>query len=459
MPFLQLQSKPYLSLDNNARQGISAFYDASKDDAMGNERRVGLELFADLGTGFPVDSVTEWETTGVCAAVSGGRLFKVIQNGTVTEITGAPMQTGSPAYDADFGSTLYLANGGRIVQWDGGTTATYIESPNAPVDTTHIGFVDQYLVALSNGSIDVSEAGDATDWQGYFFDAEASRDKTKAMMIGWREVVAFGGKTIEYFAATGIASDPFGRLEGTQTERGTIAAYSPAMVDNTWFFLDHERKVVRMVGRDPQIISLPIDRVLQKVGGASAARGFRLSPDGEDYYVLAFPDQTWAYDVKRDVWSQWSYFNNETGSREAFLGQSACYMRRWNKHLVGSRKDGKIYASSRDVYTDGGNPIVTEIWSGWENFGTDAWKTCPELRLKLRRGDGLPLVSPEPFIEVSYRDNGNTQWSTPRQVNLGQLGENEHIARVRQLGRYRTRQWRFRLAGNVPLVLVSAEVL
>lgn len=458
---LPLSEKPYLNIDETARVGIAAFIDAAKDDAMNNTRRPGLKTFVQVPTGKPIDSAYEWVTKGFLVVVSAGRIWQVKKDKTVQEITGATLSTGNPVTFADFGSTLYMANGGRIIKWSGGGTCEYLSDPDAPSSVTHLGIIDQYLVALSGDLVWFAEVAEPENWRGEFFSAESLKDTTRALHIGWREIALFGDASIEYWASSGSPSAPFQRLEGTQTERGIIAPYSIQKIDNTYFFLDDERKIIRLAGRDPQIISNPFDAEIQRMDVASDTRSMHIHCDGQTFYVLTFPTQkkTFAYDYKRDVWSQWSYWDNAGQQRLPFIGQTACYMRSWNMHFVGSRDNGTLYEASMKYTDDDSIPMVWEIHTGW--LGNSEWKIVSELVLQLKRGFGAALVQPEPFMEVSYRERNadpqdkNDGWSTPRMVNLGQLGEMDHIYRLFRLGRYRTRQYRFRCASSVPLVLMA----
>lgn len=466
---LPIDAKPYRNLDESAQVGIARFYDAGKDDAMGNERRPGLggpssNCIVDVGTGKPIDTVYEWEYQGWAVVISDGRIFKVLSNGAKTEITGATMAKGTPSTFADFGTSLYMANGGKIVKWTAtSSTCAYITDTDAPVRVSHIGFIDQYLVALDtdNDRIHFAEVNEPDNWLGEFFTAESLKDRAVALNIGWREITIFGSSSIEYWGDTGNQTAPFQRFEGANTERGTIAPHSVCKIDNTWFFLDQDRKVVRLAGRDPQVFSTPFDREIQLMDVVSDARGMHIHPGGDTYYVLTFPTEgrTFAYDYKRDVWGEWSYWNNVSGDRDAYLGQTVCYMRTWNRHLVGSRIDSKVYFASREYYQDGGNPMMWEIWTGWTGDGQ--WRSVAELIFRVRRGDVLAVG--DAVIELFYRNrNANpvaddSSWIGPKHINLRRLGEMDHITRLHRLGRCRTRQYRFRCASNVPVVLSSAE--
>jgi len=494
---LPVDAKPYRNLDDSERVGIAKYFDGGKTDGLGNNLRPGLggptsDYFSDLGVGHPVTTCYEWESQKINISVAGGRIFKVYKNGAKFECTGATLlDNGKQATFADFGTSLYLANGGRIVKVvHSSNTCSYVTDPDAPTSVTHIGFIDQYLIALSENTIYFAEIAEPDTWTGEFFQAESLPDKSNALHIGWREVTIFAPNSIEYWGTTTNPTAPFQRFEGANTERGTIAPYSVEKIDNTWFFLDQERKVVRLTGRDPQVISNPFDKEFQKIDVVEDAISLHERCNGETNYVLTFPTakRTFCYDYKRDSWSERSFWNNATGSRDAYLGLSSCYMRTWNKHLVGSRTDSKIYLVSKDYTSDAGNPIVWELWTGW--VGNGDWNHVPELRIYLRRGDGEPgsgvtialnpdgslMLNPDgsqaynpggspviPVLEVYYRDrNANLgandqHWVGPRHIDLGLLGEIDNLVRLHRLGRYRYRQYRFRCSSGVPIVLSGAE--
>ena len=461
MPFLPLQEKPFVNVDETSRRGIAKFTDAVKNDFMENLRRPGLQKWVNLGTNKPVDSVYEWLYQDVAVAVSAGKVYKIEQNGTTTRITGDTLFTGTPVSFASFGDTLFMANGGKILKWTfTNDTCSFIPDSDAPTSVTHIIFINQYLVALDTTqnaeAIYWSKVDDPTTWEGEFFSPELQPDKPNGLFTGWEEILISGESTLENWYNSGGAA-VFERLNSSNTERGTISPYTVQKIDNTYYFLDTERKVVRLEGRSPVVVSNPFDREFQELRTISDARGMQIIPNGEAYYVLTFPTEqkTYAYDYKRDAWYEWSYWNNTASDRENYLGQAAAYMRKWERQLIGSRKDSTIYRTSLNYYKDDTDTINTDIYTGWTNHNTDAWKHCHELRVKLRRGDGDAFDGK--VLEVWYRDNGEYEWKGPRHIDMGQLGEADHIVRLRRLGRYRTRQWRFRCAEPIAFHLISAE--
>ena len=75
------------------------------------------------------------------------------------------------------------------------------------------------------------------------------------------------------------------------------------------------------------------------------------------------------------------------------------------------------------------------------------------LRVHVKRGVGGLNTSSS--LLINYRDNGKTEWSSDKVIDLGIAGDNESYETFWNLKTYRKRQWRFRTTGQ--LLLVSAE--
>ena len=179
---------------------------------------------------------------------------------------------------------------------------------------------------------------------------------------------------------------------------------------------------------------------------------------GQTLYVINFPGagRTFAYNYKLDDWSEFSWWNDDTGKREAFLGSSSVYMESWRKTLIGSRKqDGKIYVANFDEKTDAGAPVRGEIVTGRIDWGTPSQKKeCELLVLTIKRGtSGL---TGDDSIYFQFADDGATQYGTLIEIKLGKAGDQLNRIEIPRLGDYFNRQWRFILP-SVDTLLVSAE--
>lgn len=438
---------------------IEDFIDADKDDFFNNKQRKGLALFTDLGTGEPVDGIFNPTDTGVAIAVSDGRLFKVEDNTIVTELTGAILNKYTPVKSADFPSQSFFCNNSQIIQWIyTNNTCLLIVDPSAPTDATHLGFLDQYLIALKANSqrYDWSEVGTPTSWLGEFASAESRPDRIVALITAFGEIFLPGTKTIEHHTDSGDPTAPFQRIPGTITERGSLSPYSFAQVDNSYIFLDEERRVIRLRGREPQIISNPFDSEFQNIETISDAIGIHFNAEGDTKYIITFPSEnkTYVYDYKLDFWGRWSLWDEETGIRNRWLGNCGVLIPSWKKYLVGSKDDGKIYVASGSYEDDAGNVKQTEIITGRIDWGTSNRKSSSKKRIKVKRGTGGLNTSQK--LIYNYRDNGKTKWSQDKIIDLGIAGDNEIYKTFRSLKTYRDRQYRYRITSG-DLLLVSAE--
>jgi hypothetical protein len=459
MPFLPLKEKPYKNVDSTGNSvAIEDFFDADKDDFYNNKKRKGLALFTDLGTGYPIDGIFNPIDTGVAVAVSDGRMFRILENQTFTEITGATLNKRVPVKMADFGDEGFFANKSRILQWVyTATTNSFITDPDAPTNVSHLGFLDQYLLALVVGSqrYEWSEVSDPIVWRGEFASAESRPDKIVALHTAFGEMLLPGTKTTEHHDTTLDPEAPFQRIPGTITERGSLSPYSLTQLDNSYMFLDEERRVIRLRGREPQVISNPFDSEFQDLQYVEDAIGIHYNVEGDTKYILTFPasDKTYVYDYKLDFWAPWSLWDEAKGVRNRWIGNCGVLVPEWKKYLVGSKEDGKIYEASGKYHDDDGNVIQSEIITGWIDWGTSYKKSCNMLRVHVKRGTGGLNTSSS--LLVNYRDNGKTEWSSDKLIDLGIAGDNESFETFWNLATYRKRQWRFRTTGE--LLLVSAE--
>jgi len=469
VPTLPIGEKLFANVDAIGNTvGVQSRIDVVLDDLGNNALRFRLAPFCDLGTGAQVDGVFRFQRQDFIAAVSGGRLFKIASDGTATEIPipGSSFELRRRVSMADYGDTAYFANGGKIIKWKlDEATAAPLASGNAPTNATHLAFFDQYLLAAVEDSQRFvwSDVGLPDVWLGEFATAAVRPDNLVGLYTAFGEIFAPGTETLEYWSDTGDAVTPFGVLSGTLTERGVVAPESVALMDMSWVFLDTERRVIRLEGRAPKVISNAIDREIQSLPRVDDAIGFTVVGNAQTLYILTFPEagRTFAYNFKLDDWCEFSNWDVGTGKRTAFLASHSVYHPVWDKNLLGSRKgDGKIFyaSTSEGVDTDDGNPVVGEIVTGRIDWKAPSQrKRSDRLRLVLKRG--VAGLSGDASLFVSFRDDGATEWGTPIEVRAGIAGDGRDFTVLNRLGRYYSRQWRFVLPSvNTVLVVADEEV-
>lgn len=465
---LPINEKPYYNTDavaNSiaANDMMDCYLEPIPGVGFATRRRPGLVEFAKISN-TPSDGLFWWDAKNWLIAINAGEVFRVFQDGSFYKIPGDPLKIGVPITFAP-GQTiagtpwLYMANGELVY-----TTGSSIIKPDdtSTPRATHVAWLQSYFLANKIGTNQIyftdtnpetllpeNDYWSSTDGP---VKAEAKADTLKALFSAWQELYAWGGEGLEIWQNDGTT--PFSPIQGAFSEGGIDAPYSVVVADNTVFALcviGGSKVVVKMQGRSPVVISDPIASILGSIT-TSDAIGDLISVGGMALYMLSFPSagQTWVYDYKNDVWSRWSQYNN--GTHEQFLGVHSCYAKTYNKHLVCSRIDGTIYELKRDAFNDNGSTMVSYRRTGWLNNGTHNLKQVNDLTLKVKSG-----LSNDGKLLVRWRDDGREEWCKYQEIDTGPVAKREFIKRLQRCGRYRSRQYEFRISDNSDLVLVSAE--
>ena len=467
---LPINEAPYYNTDDIANSiAANDMFDCYLEPVPGlgfvTRRRPGLVDFTDLGTGIHGDGIFWWDAAAKCIAVSSGQIFEIHQDGTSTDITGDPLIAGVPVIFADGQKLdgtpwLYMANGRLIYTINGAKTVqpSDASTPNA----THIDYINQRFIANKPGTSRMwfTDTNPATgNMENDYWSSTsnpirntARGDYLLAVRTCWEEVYSWGSLGLQIWQDDGAT--PFTPVQSAFSEVGLEAPYSIVRVENTLFalcVLDGKRVVVKMAGRAPQVISEPIARILSEMGTVSDAIGDLINVGGMAIYLLSFPTegQTWAYDHKNDTWSRWGLYYGNEDLRHRFLGQHACFCKGWNKHLIMSRVDGKIYELSRNAMDDAGAEMISYRRTGWFDAEvSDTRKRCDQFYVKAKPG-----VTDVVKLMIRSRDNGVKTWSRFTELNF----QNNTVEPMNRQGTFRTRQWEFRIPAGVDAIIMSAK--
>jgi hypothetical protein len=467
---IPINEKPFFATDQianslAANDMMDCYLEPVPGLGFATRRRPGLVEFADLGES-PGDGLFYWDSKGWIIAVNQGRIYRILDSGVSVDITGNQLKSGTTVIFADGQDTagvpwLYMANGKMVYTKNGAATVEPTD-PNAP-NATHVAFVRSTFIANEPGTnrflfTDTNPntlllENDYWSSPDNPLTCEAKGDTLLSLFTAWQEVYAFGGQGLEIWQNDGVT--PFAPVGGAFSEGGIEAPYSVVVADNTVFALcsiGGSRVVVRMNGRSPVVVSEPIATVLGGMVSVSDAIGDLISVGGLSLYLLSFPaaGQTWAYDFKHDAWSRWGHYVD--GEHEQFIGQHACFAKNWNKHLIMSRIDGKIYELRRDVFTDDGEEMVSFRRTGWLDHGTFNRKICDQFFVKCKAGQADPAK-----LLIRWRDDGREEWSPFMELTLSPVGQRNFISKNNRFGMYRSRQYEFRISDNADLVLVSID--
>lgn len=467
---LDINAKPYYNTDAIANSiAADDMFDCYLETVPGvgfvTRRRPGLKSFTDLATGVQGDGLFWWDAANKLIAISNGQVFEVAKNGVATNITTAALELYQPVTFADGQDTggapwLYMANG-KLVYTTGGNTIAPSD-PNTP-KATHVAFIKGNFLANEPGTnrFDFTDTNPATGLMDNAYwssvdnplTCDAKGDKLLSLCAAWQELYAWGSQGLEIWQNDGVT--PYSPIPGAFAEGGIEAPYSVVVADNTVFALcviAGARVVVKLQGRAPVVLSEAIGRVLADMPDVSDAIGDLISVGGLSIYLLNFPTakQTWAYDYKNDVWCRWGHWNS--GVHDQFIGQHSCFVKPWNKHLIMSRVDGKIYELDRATFDDDGIEMVSYRRTGWINNGTYNRKICNQFYIKCKAG-----MSDVGTLLVRFRDEGREEWGPFMEIALSPIGLRDFTAKLNRLGMYRSRQYEFRLSDNTDLVLCGVD--
>lgn len=474
MPRLKFNQKPYYNADQiaNAVEAddiFNVYLEETPEVGLSMRRRPGLRPFADLGS-VPGDGLYEWEAMKLVIAVNNGRIYRLSEAGAAFDITNDPLAVGTPVVFADGSRAngtpfLYMANG-KLVYSDGGGNTLYPTDPATPSTATQVAYLNlKFLANIPSTNrflfTDVNPSGpaviDPTYWSSSDnpLTTEAAGDDLVAMTAAWQQLHMWGSASAEVWLDDGVT--PFSPLPQAASEVGLEAPYSIVQADNALFALctiDRVRCIVKLVGTTPRIVSEPISNVLASYDRVSDAIGQLVSVGGVHLYLLQFPSagKTWAYDIKSDCWVPWGTWDRATGTMRQFIGQHSCYVKSWNKHLIMSRLDGKIYEFDRNAYTDDGAPIKSYRRTPWEDHGSGRRKSSQRLRVKIKTG---ATVNGAAFLRLA--DNGAEEWSPYIELPLYPQGKRDFIIDLTRMGQYESRRYEISITDDADLCVVWAD--
>lgn len=424
------------------------------NDAGTNVSRPGLLNFSTLGDGSsPVTGLATFMNKLV-AVTEDRSIYQISTTGASLDITGTALEAGSrPIFDND-GTYLAIAGGGAPKRWIGSGDTELM--PGSPEDCTHINYLDGYWILHLINDQEFRWAGPTSAardaWNtANFFSAEGLPDKVRSQAVLLREFYSFGDESTEIFFNYGDSSVPFKRTFFIDT--GIGAPRSVVKADNTLWWFDNRRRIVKLEGRTPTFISTPYDKVFRQLNVVGDCFGSVIDIDGFYLIVWTFPseERVFVFDYKKNYWSEWDGFvNGQTSSMEfnSYVGYQ-------NRHYVGSRTEGKVYELKFDAKTDVGDTLRCIRRTGSITHGTQARKRSNYYLMNVEMGMGAQ-GGVEPKMQVRVKDDGNP-WSPPVFIDLGNIGDPQEPIRIDLRGIYRRRQLEVSVTDAVSFKINSIE--
>lgn len=425
-------------------------------------RMPALRVFATLPASQGARTyLSDWRES-LMASTSRGRLFTVTREGAVTDATGVPLSGGKRTTFAKTDDELLMAAGGPILKYSGTTTAKL--SDDAP-ETTHVGYVDGYTLAIEPGSGRFSHTppGQSAIWNALdVFTAEGKPDNLNALFVSdYRELLLTGEESVEQFERLPNGDRPFFRRWASGET--VYAPYTITGVDQGVWFVNSRREFVRLSGQTGQPRSDDIQRDLSAIEDWTGAWAAEMFVAGQKFIVLQIPNApniygtkgiTLLHDIRSNRWSALYGFDPSSGLPSRWPGWSV--RRLWGNTLIGG--EGVIYEMMPDgvVSSAGGQRML------WRSGHLEARSIAgapslriDDIRVRVTRGEGVDYdVRPKFTIRVR-KDRG--AWSRWVERDVGAPGERAPHLRFGGFGTCQSMQIEIAMTDATPLEVVTMQ--
>jgi hypothetical protein len=284
-----------------------------------------------------------------------------------------------------------------------------------------------------------------------FASAERFGDNLVRAYANNRELWLFGEESTEIWYNSGAADFPFAPIDGGTMEKGLAAAKAVAKVDNSVFWLGHDRVIYRADGFRPARVSThPIEDMLKEPATVSDAWAFGYTHAGHAHAVFTFPSVglTCVHDAATGLW-------HERKSHDLDYWRFNTYAYCYGRHLVGDSESGNIYELTHEVFTEAGEPIIREgvsapIHAEGRRMSIGALQIDVETGVGLTTGQGS-----DPQIMLDWSDDGGRTWGNEIWRSMGLIGQYRHRVRFHRLGSFFNRTLRFRISDPVKTIVIG----
>lgn len=430
------------SLPFNAQRTVNLFpiKDEGGKEVAALYGTAGKRLFAEIGLG-PIRQEFS-SANGRFFAVSGSKLYEVDSSASGTELG---------ALDSSDGIVTMAENNTQLAICDGSKLYILTYSTNDfqkitlasfPSSVGVVTFIDGYFVVNENGTgrFYISGINDGlSSWDALdFATAESSPDNLVSVVNAVGQMFLFGSETTEVWTNTGDSLFPFRRISGAKMQTGILSPFTAVEIDNSVIWLGRDKLgqgiVYRAQGFTPiRISTTPIEILISHATDPVNMRSYVYHEEGNTFYVLTGGGlaTTLVYDLLTQEWHERAYLNS-SGNYETDL--ACCHAFAFGKHLVGDRRNGKIYEQSLDFYTDDGDlvsrkRIYTHLSDSGKRIRYNSLEIGFEAGVGLQTGQGS-----NPLVTLRLSKDGARTWSDAYTATIGAVGQYQQKIEFRRLG-------------------------
>ncbi len=378
--------------------------------------------------------------------ICGNNVYRMSKNGN-TAVLGNIGAGGSFVKMADNGTQILAVTGdgdGFIINDSG---VNLVQSDNFPIASDVTYDSGRFVVTQKDsGRFYWSGLLDGHSWTATgYATQESNPDNVAGIEENRGDLWIFGDKTTEIWTPAGNDSLPFQRIGSGILNVGCKAPRSIAKDKNGVYWLGSDLQVHFAQGYNEQRISThDIERELTEdysINDVIWAYGFTYTASGHDFYVLTIPNnKTWVFDMTTKVWHE----RKTTGLN---IWMPDCLCAAFNKNIVGTAQDGKLYVLNNNYYKDGDTYIENEIIFP-PVFAEDNRLVMDKMYLDITVAPTDDRAE-NPKVMLAWSDDGGNLWSSEHWRELGQTGEYKKRVIWRALGQCRQRIYKLRVTDSV----------
>lgn len=430
------------SLPFNAQRTVNLFpiKDEGGKEVSALYGTAGKRLFANIGLGPIRQEFTS--ANGRFFAVSNSKLYEVDSLGASSELGSLDSSDGIVTM-AENNTQLAICDGSKLYILTYSTNDFQkITIASFPTSVGIVTFIDGYFVVNENdtGRFYISGINDGlSSWDALdFATAESSPDNLVSVVNAIGQMWLFGSETTEVWTNTGDSLFPFRRISGAKMQTGILSAFTAVEIDNSVIWVGRDKLgqgiVYRAQGFTPvRISTTPIEILISHATDPTNMRSYVYQEEGNTFYVLTGGGlaTTLVYDLLTQEWHERAYLNGD-GNYETDL--ACCHAFAFGKHLVGDRRNGKIYEQSLDFYTDNGDlvsrkRIYTHLSDSGKRIRYNSLEIGFEAGVGLQTGQGS-----NPLVTLRLSKDGARTWSDAYTATIGAVGQYQQKIEFRRLG-------------------------
>lgn len=408
-------------------------------------RAAGQKAFATISTSGDFRGAIRH--SGVLYAVHGTTLYKITNDGTVTNLGTIP-GTDRVGISSN-GSQLSISAGGQLYVYE--TSLSAATDPDFP-SISWLDFLDGYTIFgfADAGQFGITAINDSTDYNALdFATAEAAPGNTLRGIVDHRELFLFSDEDFEVWYNSGNADFPFDRTSSGYGEIGIAGRHAIGKKANSLYFLGSDGIAYRLEGYTPVRISTHAAEYAFKSLDRQACIVETWTERGHAFAGFRFPTATWVFDIGTSLWHERESYARDRWRCDFIL---PCYQ----KWLIGSL--GKIGELDENTFDELDDPQVVSCTSSAIS-GDGGWLEHDRVELVFETGVGLISgQGSSPQVILQWSDDGGRTFPNERIGSLGAIGDRKARVIFTRLGRSRDRVYRYIVSDPVKLWFLFATL-